>query len=117
VIVLVPRVNVVITNFSDFCRFSAKKWLFFYKANVTIHFLYNLEALLAKKRQLFGRKYFYYLNISPRQQANLNKEVCFGRAKRFYSKTGYTTKYDWPIRGLLDEAEDYIANDAQEPIL
>jgi len=24
----------------------------------------------------------------------------------------YTTKYDWPIRDLLDEAEDYIANDA-----
>jgi hypothetical protein len=28
----------------------------------------------------------------------------------------YTTKYDWPIRHLLDDAEDYIANDAQAAI-
>ena len=28
----------------------------------------------------------------------------------------YTTKYDWPIRELLDEAEDYIANDAKVAI-
>ena len=38
------------------------------------------------------------------------------RAKRFYTKMAYTTKYDWRIRDLLDEAEDYIANDAKVAI-
>ena len=37
----------------------------------------------------------------------------FDRAKRFYSKMGFTTIYDWPIRNILDEAEDFIVNDAQ----
>lgn len=38
------------------------------------------------------------------------------RAKRFYTKISYTSKYDWPIRHLLDDAEDHIANDAQAAI-
>ena len=42
--------------------------------------------------------------------------LVFFRAKRFYTKMAYTTKYDWRIRDLLDEAEDYIANDAKVAI-
>ena len=38
------------------------------------------------------------------------------RAKRFYTKISYTSKYDWPIRHLLDDAEDHIANDAQAAV-
>ena len=37
----------------------------------------------------------------------------FDRDKLFYSKMGFTTIYDWPIRNILDEAEDFIVNDAQ----
>ena len=46
-----------------------------------------------------------------------NRSCSFdSRDKRFYNKLSYTTKYDWPIRELLDEAEDYIANDAKAAI-
>ena len=47
--------------------------------------------------------------------SNLSCFIDF-RDKRFYTKLSYTTKYDWPIRELLDEAEDYIANDAKTAI-
>jgi hypothetical protein len=37
-----PRVDVMITIFSDFCQFSAKKLAFFSKTNVMITILHNL---------------------------------------------------------------------------
>jgi hypothetical protein len=37
-------VNVVTTNFSDFCRFSAKELAYFFKTNVMIHFLHNIAV-------------------------------------------------------------------------
>jgi hypothetical protein len=39
---LAPGVDVMITIFSDFCQFSAKKLAFFSKTNVMIKILHNL---------------------------------------------------------------------------
>ncbi|XP_059086290.1 aspartyl/asparaginyl beta-hydroxylase-like [Tigriopus californicus] len=35
-------------------------------------------------------------------------------ARRFYSKLAYTNDYDWSIRHLLDDADDYIVNEPSQ---
>lgn len=37
-------------------------------------------------------------------------------AKRFYKKLSYTNDYDWKIRELLDDADDYIVHDPTKAI-
>jgi hypothetical protein len=48
-----PGVDVMITNFCDFCLFSAKKLAFFSKTNVIIEILHNL-ALFCVKTPIFA---------------------------------------------------------------
>jgi hypothetical protein len=52
----------MITIFCDFRHFSAKKWRFFSKTNVTIKILHHL-ALFCRK---IWRKYLKNQNIGPR---------------------------------------------------
>jgi hypothetical protein len=49
-----PRVDVIITNFCDFCKFSAKKLAFFSKTNVMIQFVHNLALFWVKNANFFA---------------------------------------------------------------
>jgi hypothetical protein len=55
-------VDVMITIFCGFCRFSAKKLAFFSKTNVMINYFSKTSSSLSKKRQyfrhIFRQKYF-----------------------------------------------------------
>jgi hypothetical protein len=51
----------MITIFSDFCLFSAKKLAFFSKTNVMINFFSKFGFVLSQKRQFFAK--FFGENI------------------------------------------------------
>jgi hypothetical protein len=68
----------MITIFSNFCQFSAKKLVFFSKTNVVIQFLHNLFSyVLSQKRQFFNqifrRKHLKNHNIGPRIAPNFRE--------------------------------------------
>jgi hypothetical protein len=54
-------VDVMITNFCDFCQFSAKKMPFFSKTNVMLNFFQKLAVVLAKNANIFAK--FFGENI------------------------------------------------------
>jgi hypothetical protein len=49
-----PGVDVMITNFCDFCQFSAKKTAFFSKTEVVIKILHNLALFWVKNANFFA---------------------------------------------------------------
>jgi hypothetical protein len=64
-----PGVDVMITIFSDFWQFSAKKLAFFSKTNVIIKILHNLPSfVLSQKRQFFRRNNLNNHNIGLRNR-------------------------------------------------
>jgi hypothetical protein len=64
-----PGVDVMITIFSDFCQFSAKKLAFFSKTNVMIICFQNLALFWVKNANFFAKFFgeiFLNHNIGPR---------------------------------------------------
>jgi hypothetical protein len=52
-----PGVDVMMTIFCDFCRFSAKNLAFFSKTNVMIKFLPKSSNSLSKKANIFAKNF------------------------------------------------------------
>jgi hypothetical protein len=86
-----PGVNVMLTNFCNFCHFSAKKLAFFSKSNVMIKLLNNLVLFWAKNANFFAEflpstfSYFcsaeFSWKISPKNSAenqfSVDKAIVF----------------------------------------
>jgi hypothetical protein len=62
------------TNFCDFCQFSAKKQAISPKTNVVIISLQKIAVVSAKNRQIFRRIF----QSQPRSQVGLGQTLCVG---------------------------------------
>jgi hypothetical protein len=52
-----PGVDAMITNFRDFCLFSAKKWRFSKKKQYYVHIFAKSICSLRKKTPIFSRNF------------------------------------------------------------
>jgi hypothetical protein len=95
-------VDVIITIFCDFSKFSAKKFAFFSKTYVMIKILHNLALFWVKNAnffaEFFGENILKNHNIGPR----CSSRIIFLKAKKFFkNKSRYWLCYNFYSGGVL----------------